>query len=89
MCPIRIQASQPPPSVANAATHDFRHCAPPEPLVRTMSLANTLSPDTCLIVLTPCWPEPLFASLRQAGFVWTAESESDGAARMVIWRKPS
>ncbi|MBK8286928.1 MAG: DUF2249 domain-containing protein [Ahniella sp.] len=87
MSPFQTQSLQPPLSVATTETHDFRQCAPPEPLVRPMSLANALSPEACLIVLTPCWPEPLFASLRQAGFVWTAHSETDGAARMVIWRK--
>lgn len=67
---------------------DFRDLPPPEPLVHTMHLAASLRDGDELVVRTPCWPEPLFASLRQAGFTWDARGETDGSATIVIRRRP-
>lgn len=67
---------------------DLRDLPPPEPLVQTMRLAGTLRDGDELVVRTPCWPEPLFASLRQSGFVWDANGEPDGSATVIIRRRP-
>lgn len=65
---------------------DLRALAPPMPLLRSLELADALSPGEQTTVLTPLWPEPLFAALEERGLVWEAVTVADGGVRVRLWR---
>lgn len=65
---------------------DLRALSAPAPLLRSLELADALSPGETATVLTPCWPEPLFTALAERGLRWHADAVADGGARVCLWR---
>lgn len=65
---------------------DLRELPPPVPMVRSLEAARSLAPGGRTVVLTPCWPLPLFSSLSDAGFEWKASHLPCGGARVEIQR---
>ena len=76
----------PQPSHPVRSELDLRALAPPMPLLRSLELADALSLGEQATVLTPLWPEPLFAALEERGLVWEAVTVADGGVRVRLWR---
>ena len=65
---------------------DLRQLPPPLPMRQALDAADGLPPGGSVVVLTPLWPAPLFASLAERGLAWQAVHEVGGGARVLIQR---
>lgn len=65
---------------------DLRQLPPPMPMLQALQAADGLPSGGSVVVLTPLWPAPLFASLAERGLAWQAVHEVGGGARVLIQR---
>lgn len=81
-----VDAVRQPSTYAPRMDWDLRALTAPAPLLRSLEFADALSPGETATVLTPCWPEPLFAALAERGLRWNAAVAADGGVRVCLWR---
>ena len=65
---------------------DARYLGPPEPVVQTMEMLDTLKPGERMLLLLFREPHPLYKVLRQHGYTHETELVADGTYEILIWR---
>lgn len=65
---------------------DGRAMQPPEPLEKTLEALDQLPPGKELLLLLYCHPVPLFNILRNNGYAWQEDVDTDGTHEIRIRR---
>lgn len=67
---------------------DGRELQPPEPMERTLEALDTLAEGDDVLLLLYCQPHPLFNILRNSGYAWSEEVQTDGTREIRIRKAP-
>ncbi|WP_310451553.1 DUF2249 domain-containing protein [Sulfuritalea sp.] len=67
---------------------DGRELQPPEPMERTLEALDKLAEGDDVLLLLYCQPHPLFNILRNSGYAWSEEVQTDGTREIRIRKAP-
>ena len=67
---------------------DGRELQPPEPMERTLEALDQLAEGDDVLLLLYCQPHPLFNILRNSGYAWSEEVQTDGTREIRIRKAP-